>query len=144
MHNSEWINFSTKNPYLEMETSFFSLLLKMSSLLTTPNYIQNSSNSNSKPLSWLLPKKLSTLQAPNRTHKISKWYVWYIWKGNLLKTWRGCFWMEETLIFPPKPPGTFLNHVKWVHHGLASDLIILGWNQLVWPKIDWFHPKAVG
>ena len=39
---------SSANPYLEMQTSSLSLLLKMATPLTATHYLQNSSNSNSK------------------------------------------------------------------------------------------------
>ena len=39
---------SSANPYLEMQTSSLSLLLKMATPLTATHFLQNSSNSNSK------------------------------------------------------------------------------------------------
>lgn len=81
MDNSEiWI-FSSEIPYLEMQTSFLNLLLKMPSLLTTSNSLQNSSKFNSKPPIWLLQQKLNTLQVPNESRKNSKWDVWDKWEG---------------------------------------------------------------
>ena len=105
MNNNEMMDFSSENPYLAMQTSFLSVLLKMPTLLTEPNYLQDSSNSNSKPPRSLLQQTLNTLQALNQTHKLQM--RWCETKGRLpllIKDWGGCFWRETTLPFPPNQP----------------------------------------
>ena len=105
MNNNEMMDFSSENSYLAMKTSFLSVLLKMPTLLTAPNYLQDSSNSNSKPPRSLLRQTLNTLQALNQTHK--QQMSWCETKERLpllIKDWGGCFWRETNLPLPPHMP----------------------------------------
>ena len=105
MNNNEMMDFSSENSYLAMQTSFLSILLKMPMLLTAPNYLQDNSNSNSKPPRSLLWQTLNTLQALNQTHK--QQMSWCETKERLLlliKYWGGCFWREPTLPLAPNQP----------------------------------------
>ena len=105
MNSNEMKDVSSANSYLAMQTSLLSVLLKMPMLLTAPNYLQDSSNSNSKPPRSLLRQTLNTLQALNQTHKLQM--IWCETKERLpllIKDWGGCFWREKTLPFPPNHP----------------------------------------
>ena len=88
-----------------MQPSFVSLLLKMPTPLTATNYLQISSNSNSKMTTLgktqhspsFQTNSQTCINTPNHMCETNER------ERGLLKAWRGCFWRESTLSFPPKP-----------------------------------------
>ena len=119
MDNSEMRKFSSENPYLEMQTSFLSLLLKMATPLTATHYLQNSSNSNSKMTTSAKTQHSPSSQTNSQTltNTPNQLCETNESERGLLKAWRGCFWRESTLNFPLKPLNYLGKAAPWVLGG---------------------------
>ena len=145
MGNSERKNFSSeiitwKCKLASLASSWrcqlYWQLQTISKIAPSPSPILKDDCSSKNSTLSKLPIKLT--KAPNEMCETND-------RGNLvLEAQRGCFLMETTLVFPPKPPRTFLNHVWWVYRGLEYELTGLGWKCLVWPEINRFCPKPSG